>query len=260
MHFTFWGWDVAFDGQMQGDMNVKLVLDDREMALNPSDGSLFSIKDLDNLQRHSLSLTVQNASAGSLLSVNQARINASTFSDQITPSAQWDLPSNDGVFSYTGFVQQQSAGGSPSPTTYTSSAIGDTASVTFNGSTVLVYGPCGPSSGLIRVTIDDTPESVNTTTPVASSNCILYQSRGYSALNVHKLVVENQDGKPLSINHMSFFRVIEYSGTKSGANIAAVVGGVIGGIVFVAFLIVLYSMRSRQTRQKINKSFSTLCS
>jgi hypothetical protein len=77
------GWDVTFDGQVQGDMNVKFVLDDREMSFSPSDGSLFSIKDLDNLQKHSLSLTVQSASAGSLLSVNQARINASTFSDQL---------------------------------------------------------------------------------------------------------------------------------------------------------------------------------
>ncbi|KAG8719255.1 hypothetical protein FRC08_003264, partial [Ceratobasidium sp. 394] len=113
-------------------MNVKFVLDGIETTFNPANGTLFNIQALDNLKEHSLSLTVQSASAGSSLSVSHARINASTFSDDIFPSAQWDLPTNDGGFTWSGFTQQPSAAGSFSPTTYVSSAAGNTGAITFN--------------------------------------------------------------------------------------------------------------------------------
>ncbi|KAF8595409.1 hypothetical protein BDV93DRAFT_611414 [Ceratobasidium sp. AG-I] len=259
--FTFWGWDVAFDGRVQGNLGVKVVLDGKEMDFNPSSNdTLFNFQALDNLKEHNLQLSVQNAAAGSLLTINQARINASTFSDQILPSSQWDLPSNDGGFTWTGFQQQPSTSGSLSPTTYVSSTIGDKASFQFNGSTVLIYGPCGPSNGLVYVSIDGESNTVNTSTPIAADNCLLYQSRGYSALNLHQLEVMNQDGKSLGINHMQFFRVLEHTTGNSSTTPGAIVGGVIGGIVFVALCIVLYSLRSRKTRQKINKSFTVLCS
>jgi hypothetical protein len=77
------GWDVVFDGEVQGEMNLKLVLDGKDVSFSPSNGSLFTMNTLNNLKKHSLSLTVENASTGSLLSINQARINASTFSDQM---------------------------------------------------------------------------------------------------------------------------------------------------------------------------------
>ena len=77
------GWDVAFDGHIQGDLGVKVVLDGKEMDLSSSSNdTLFNFQALDNLKEHNIQLTVQNAAAGSLLTINQARINASTFSDQ----------------------------------------------------------------------------------------------------------------------------------------------------------------------------------
>ena len=125
---------------------------------------------------------------------------------------------------------------------------------------MLIYGPCGPSNGLLNVAIDGESSTVNTSTPIAADNCLLYQSKGYSALNLHQLEVTNQDGKSLGINHLQFFRVLEHTTGNSSTTPGAIVGGVIGGIVFVALCIVLYSLRSRQTRQKINKSFTVLCS
>jgi hypothetical protein len=261
LSFSFWGWDVAFDGQIQGTMNVKFVLDGIETSLNPSNGTLFDIKALDNLKEHSLSLTVQNASAGSLLSVNQARINASTFSDKAIPFSQWTLPTNDGALTWSGFMQQPSAAGSFSPTTYVSSAAGSTGAMTYNGSTVLIFGPCNPSSGLLRVTIDGSDTTtVNTSSPVTSNNCLLYQSQGYSALYLHTLSFTTEGDQPVGINHLQFFRVLEHSEGGDGVTPGAIVGGVIGGIVLIAVLIVAYSMRSRKTRQKINRAFTLLCS
>ncbi|KAG8730937.1 hypothetical protein FRC12_019991 [Ceratobasidium sp. 428] len=261
LNFNFWGWDVAFDGQVQGSMNVKFILDGLETTLNPANGTLFAIKDLDNLKEHSLSLTVQSAEPGSSLSVNQARINASTFSDDTFPFAQWELPSNDGAINWSGFTQQPSAAGSFSPATYVSSGVGNTGSMTYNGSTVIIYGPCSPTSGLLKVSIDNQDtQTVNTSSPITSSNCILYQSRGYSALALHTLSFSSESDAPVSINHLSFFRVLEHSDSGDGVAPGAIVGGVIGGIVLIAILIVAYSMRSRKTRQKINRAFTMLCS
>ncbi|KAG9098719.1 hypothetical protein FRC07_010598 [Ceratobasidium sp. 392] len=261
LNFNFWGWDVAFDGQIQGNMSVKFILDGIETNLNPTNGTLFDITSLDNLKEHSLSLTVQSAEPGSSLSVNQARINASTFSDDIFPFAQWELPSNDGAINWNGFTQQPSAAGSFSPTTYVSNGAGSTGSMTYNGSTVFLYGPCSPTSGLLRVSIDNADtQTVNTSSPITSPNCILYQARGYSALSLHTVSWSTEGDAPVSINHLSFFRVLEHADSGNGVAPAAVVGGVIGGIVLVAILIVAYSMRSRKTRQKINHAFTMLCS
>lgn len=128
------------------------------------------------------------------------------------------------------------------------------------GSTVLVYGPCGPQNGLVSFSIDGAATSVNTSSPVAADNCLLFLSQGYSALNLHQLEITNQEGRPLSFNHLQFLRVLEHTTGSSSTTPGAIVGGVIGGIVFVALCIVLYSLRSRKTRQKINKSFALLCS
>ncbi|KAG8742429.1 hypothetical protein FRC10_001443 [Ceratobasidium sp. 414] len=261
LSFSFWGWDVAFDGQIQGTMNVKFVLDGIETSFNPANGTLFDVKDLDNLKEHSLSLTVQSASAGSSLNVSQARINASTYSDDIFPFSHWDLPTNDGAFTWSGFAQQPSAAGSLSPTTYVSSAAGNTGAITYNGSTVLIFGPCNPASGLLRVSIDGSDTiTVNTSSPVTSNNCLLYQSQGYSALALHTLSFTTEGDQPVGINHLEFFRVLEHSDGGDGVTPGAIVGGVIGGIVLIAILIVAYSMRSRKTRQKINRAFTVLCS
>lgn len=55
------------------------------------------------------------------------------------PSDEWELNSNESVFSYTGFVQQASPSGLASPTNYISSSAGDTASLQFNGQPIRVH-------------------------------------------------------------------------------------------------------------------------
>ncbi|KAG9077933.1 hypothetical protein FRC06_008627 [Ceratobasidium sp. 370] len=151
--------------------------------------------------------------------------------------------------------------GSLSPTTYVSSGAGNTGAITYNGSTVLIFGPCNPTSGLLRVSIDGSDTiTVNTSSPISSNNCLLYQSPGYSALALHTLSFTTEGDQPVGINHLEFFRVLEHSDGGDGVTPGAIVGGVIGGIVLIAVLIVAYSMRSRKTRQKINRAFTVLCS
>jgi hypothetical protein len=62
-------------------MDVKLTFDGQEMLWDPSNGTLFSFKApitaIDKPYR--ISLKVLNASADALLTVNQARVNGSTF-------------------------------------------------------------------------------------------------------------------------------------------------------------------------------------
>lgn len=72
-------------------MNIQVLLDGQAVALNPSsNGTLFSVPFLSD-RNHSISLSVLSASSGSLLSINQARINASTFTDQMYVSRFLDL-------------------------------------------------------------------------------------------------------------------------------------------------------------------------
>ncbi|QRV88129.1 hypothetical protein RhiJN_16147 [Ceratobasidium sp. AG-Ba] len=259
--FSFYGWDVAFDGQVQGDMSIKLAVDGIDTSLTSTPGSIFELKGLEPFKQHLVELSVHSASSGSLLSVSQARVNGSTFSDLRQDRAIWDLPTNDGSVTWNGFQQQPSASGSFSPTTYVSSKAGDTGSVQFNGSAVTIYGPCSPTSGLLRVQLDSNEAvTVNTSSPITSPNCLLYQTPGFSALSIHTLSVTSADQNPVSINHFEFCRVFAFASTTNNVAPGAIVGGVIGGIVLIAILIVVYSMRSRKTRQKVNRAFSMFCS
>ncbi|CAE6534437.1 unnamed protein product [Rhizoctonia solani] len=252
-------------GKVDGDMKLQLIRNGKEEAINPSGDILFTTpgdaaKSDDDLHQN-LTIKVIEASNGARLTVNKAFINGSSFVTDPFPSDRWTLASNDGALKYTGFVQQQATTGLPSPTTYVSSAVGDKVFMQYNGSAFTIYGPCGPSNGLMRVIIDGKEDTTNTTKPFQSDDCLLYQSPGMSSNNLHTLEIDNVDGRTLAINHIEFFRIL-INGNSSGATMtgAKIVGIVIGVIVGVAALIILYSTRSRKSRQKINNSWKIFCS
>lgn len=77
------GHDIAFDGNVRGDMQVQVTLDGNVVNWDPSGDVLFSIHGVDNLVQHMLSLRVANTAANAHLTINQVRINGSAFTDMM---------------------------------------------------------------------------------------------------------------------------------------------------------------------------------
>ncbi|KEP48659.1 putative P12 domain protein [Rhizoctonia solani 123E] len=250
--FQFWGWDVVFDGNVKGNMSIELLRDGEREMWNPSEDTLFSRHGLpfDDMSLQNITLRVLDASPDSELTIKQARVNGSSFVDDLWNTNRWIIPSNDTRLSYTGFVQQASLAQAESQTTYVSSQEGDTMSMQFNGSTLLIHGPCGPTNGLMKVTIDDQEATVNTSKPISSDDCLLFQAWGFSGARMHKLLVENTDGATLGIDRIEFFLPNDYprgahGGSSSTVAIAALA---VAGVIVISILVVsvVYLKTSKQ--------------
>ncbi|CAE6451260.1 unnamed protein product [Rhizoctonia solani] len=132
--FQYWGWDVAFDGYVKGNMSIQLLRDGVQAPWSPSEGTLFSLRGepTDYLYQHDIMLKVLDASTDAQLVVTRARVNASTYADIYIPADFWTIPSNDDMLVYTGFTPQVNVAHSGSPTTYISSKAGDMLSLQLN--------------------------------------------------------------------------------------------------------------------------------
>ncbi|CAE7122646.1 unnamed protein product [Rhizoctonia solani] len=209
LSFQYWGGGVALDGRVEGNMSTRFIRDGIEAARSHSGDTLFSWpdNDLDYLYLHDITLKVVDASPDARLTVTRVQVNGSSLSVISESTARWIVPSNKDGLRYIGFTQQASETQTGSSTTYVSSTAGDTMSMEFNGSSLLVYGPCGPDNGLMRVSIDGEQQIVNSSKPFACSDCLLFQARGLQPNHLKRLLIENVDGKTLGINRLELFRV-----------------------------------------------------
>ncbi|KEP45727.1 putative P12 domain protein, partial [Rhizoctonia solani 123E] len=250
--FQFWGWDVVFDGNVKGNMSIELLRDGEREMWNPSEDTLFSRHGLpfDDTSLQNITLRVLDASPDSELTIKQARVNGSSFIDALWNTNRWIIPSNDAGLSYTGFVQQASSVHAESQTAYVSSQVGDMMSMQFNGSTLLIHGPCGPTNGLMKVTIDDQEATVNTSKPISSDDCLLFQAWGLPRTKMHELLVENIDGTSLGINRIEFLRPTHYSwGAHRRSNPAVAIAALaVAGVIVISILVVsvVYLKTSKQ--------------
>lgn len=81
-HLThFAAYDIVFDGTVQGDMQVQVLLDDTEVDWSPSGSVLLGLHDLTFTPQHSVLLKILDASDGARLTINQVRVNGSTITD-----------------------------------------------------------------------------------------------------------------------------------------------------------------------------------
>ncbi|KAJ1303578.1 hypothetical protein OPQ81_011761 [Rhizoctonia solani] len=255
LSFQFWGWDVALDGDVKGNMSIQLFRDGVQELWKPSGDTLFSLKSgpIDQLYQHNITLKVVDASTDAQLTVTQARVNGTAFADIYVPADRWIISSSDDSLKYTGFTQQNSVVSVGSSTKHTSSKAGDTVSMQFNGSTLFVYGPCGPASGLMTVTIDDRQQTVNTSKPFASDDCLLFQAWGMPVVRLHELLIENTDGRILSIDRLEFFRILAF-GVGSGHTLRAIViiCAVVVAIALAAVVITVYVRRAVKKKQGVD--------
>lgn len=79
----FSGLDAAVEGTIQGDAKVQATVDGQPVDWNPSGDALLSVHGLDQFAQHNLTMKLVNVTAGSRLTVNQARVNGSTITDKM---------------------------------------------------------------------------------------------------------------------------------------------------------------------------------
>ncbi|CAE7229178.1 unnamed protein product [Rhizoctonia solani] len=146
------GRDIEFDGSVEGNMSIQVLHNGMQTPWNPSGDTVYSLKGspIDGLYLQNITLKVLDAAAGARLTINKARVNGSSLSGSGSASDRWVVPSSADGLKYTGFIRHASVTSS----TYLSFTAGNTASMLFNGSSLLVYGPCGPDNGRMKVTID----------------------------------------------------------------------------------------------------------
>ncbi|CAE6492221.1 unnamed protein product [Rhizoctonia solani] len=249
LSFQYWGRDVAFDGDVKGNMSVQLIQDGIQVPWAPSGGALFGLKGnpIDIFYPHNITLKVLDASSDAQLSVTRARLNGSSFTNNQFPVENWIVPRNEDRLKYTGFAQKTNASQIEASTTRVSSQAGDSLFMQFNGSTILVYGPCGPGNGLMRVTIDGRQQTVNTSKPFASSDCLLFEAWGLTSTYFHRLLVENVDGRTLGINRFELFRVLFYGGPEISDRTVQVACGIAS--VFVAGIVMMGVYMGRSVKK-----------
>ncbi|EUC54496.1 P12 domain protein, putative [Rhizoctonia solani AG-3 Rhs1AP] len=254
LSFQFRGWDVAFDGNVKGNMSIELFRDGAKETWNPSIDTLFRFHGpaIDDMHLQNITLKVLDASPDAELTIKQARVNGSSFADAEWDSDRWIIPSNDAQMSYTGFVQQASSVQAGSQTTYVSSQAGDAMSMQFNGSTLLIHGPCGPTNGLMKVKIDDQEATVNTSKPITSDDCLLFQAWAFPRTKMHELRVENVNGAALGINRLEFFTVTPYGkGGKGTSGNGSIVAGIVIVVVFTVMAVVVLTWKVHKKKKNV---------
>ncbi|CAE6444636.1 unnamed protein product [Rhizoctonia solani] len=287
MTFQFYGSGITFEGNVKGNMSIQLWQDEVEELWNPSKNTLLEFRAplLGDLAMHNITLKVLDASPDAELTVSQARVDGSSFADrlwssdrwaisnyklQASPlsladhfwaSDRWAISSNDVQLSYTGFAQQASTTQSRLQTTSVSSKAGDTMSMQFNGSTFLIHGPCGPTNGLMKVTVDGHESTVNTSKPLVSDDCVLFQAWAESPSYMHQMTVENVDGTILGISRVEFFKIDlhrrEASGRLDASLAMLVVAAIILGLTPVLSCIYLAnSKQGKRLRRMFKEMFS----
>ncbi|CAE6512374.1 unnamed protein product [Rhizoctonia solani] len=255
--FQYWGSDVAFDGNVKGNMSVEFLLDGVSKTWSPSTDMLFRLhgEGNDNLRLQNLTLRVLDAAPDSELTIKQARVNGSSFTADVWGLDRWIIPSNDMGLRYTGFVQQPSSIQAGSQTTYVSSKAGDTMSTQFNGSALLIHGPCGPTNGLVKVKINDKEATVNTSKPIPSDDCLIFQSWGFPSTAMHELRVENVDGAALGINRVEFFLVSPYVNKGNSRDPGgALVAGIVIVVVFTVLAVIIITFRFKKKKMVVRQT------
>ncbi|CAE6455004.1 unnamed protein product [Rhizoctonia solani] len=246
------GWGAALDGTVEGNMTIQVTRDGQQEWWNSSKSTLFTIgaSALDQHYLHNVTLRVVDASPDALLTVTQVRINGSSFGDGLFDYDRWMLAGDNPAVKYTGFTQRPRPG---SLTTYASTTAGDKVYLSWNGSAVLLYGPCGPcgpSNGLVRVGIDGFDRNLNLSRPFQSDDCLLFQSHGMTSHAYHRLEIENLDGGLLVLGRMEFMRVSNFKPPGPISTIGEMMLIMLAVLVVSMGVVVVYTAMTQRTAKK----------
>ncbi|QRV80270.1 dUTPase domain-containing protein [Ceratobasidium sp. AG-Ba] len=274
MELKFWGSRIELAGVLTGGMELTWELDgssrspdsgatslesDDSVGQKLGGGLLGVFSGLDSSHEHTLRFTAKPSLSSAMLAFEGAIVTVGTgvvggqmsrtYLDIDNPAYNITLP--------PGVVDPQ----------FESTKLpGSSVSLTFNGTQVLLYGPCYASNGAYTITLDNEPAVVYNASlnaysappaaPVAAS-CLRYISPPLSPDKPHLVSMANNDqGRETNLD---WVLVVGNSGglavekSKKGSNVGAIVGAVVGSLALVLALVVLFFLirRRRQKGKKI---------
>jgi hypothetical protein len=118
------------------------------------------------------------------------------------------------------------------------------------GSMILLYGPCGPSNGIMRVTLDRYEFTSNTSKPLQSDDCLLFQSPGLSPSFYHELEIENVDGRAFSLNRVEILRGGSLVSPGSGNTISEIVGIMLFVVLLAVGVVTVYTAMTKKSTKR----------
>jgi LPXTG-motif cell wall-anchored protein len=141
-----------------------------------------------------------------------------------------------------------------------SKTLGDTATLSFNGSAIVVYGPCFQECGAYTVTLDGSAKTYNgsityTNPSKYSQNCLRYFAAGLDPAKQHTITVSNAEKD--RVTALTSFQVIQITGGSPLGSVARrklgageVAGSVLGALVglILALLAFFIFWRKRRSR------------
>ncbi|KDN41053.1 hypothetical protein RSAG8_07759, partial [Rhizoctonia solani AG-8 WAC10335] len=94
-------------------------------------------------------------------------------------------------------------------------------------------------------------QTVNTSTPFVSNDCLLFQAWGIPISTRSQILIENVDGGMLSINRFDAFRVQLFTTGASSVKRATIIAcGILGSIGVSAVTIIVYARRKRKVERE----------
>ncbi|EJU05399.1 hypothetical protein DACRYDRAFT_19910 [Dacryopinax primogenitus] len=275
---TFNGNGIAFYGNVTNSMTVTLSIDGGGNVTEAFDSVNQVLGSAQGLSSgaHTALLSVSPSSPAALLFFNQAVISYDTglanaqpditYVDDLNPSisygAYWfDYPN------YTNSSQSNATG-----TFHASNAYNTTASLRFNASAVLLYGPCYAATGLFEVDVTPGPGTTVLNTTAAGpqvgahvfQNCLRYFAMGLDPTVERTISMTNiENGTYATLDYVELVGLSSAgpgasgsgaSGTtggggSSGTNIGPIVGGVVGGVGGLCLILLLFLLYRRHQQK-----------
>ncbi|KAF8713239.1 hypothetical protein RHS03_00732, partial [Rhizoctonia solani] len=240
----FWGWGVALEGSIKGDMDIGIFRDGTRLPWSPFGGTLASIRGgaTDQSYLHNVTLKVINASSEAELTVTQARVNGSSFGDVILNADRWIVPSDDTRLSCTGFTQHAGAAKAGSSTTYISSK--------------------SRRQSIYALQCLDISYPRTMRPREWSNKGIDRRARvnGFPALKEHDLLIENMGGM-LGIDRLEFFWLDTFGERNSRSNAdkknVTIGVGIMIGILLVVVGLTIYFKNSSK---RFGRAYKVFCS
>lgn len=183
--------------------------------------------------------------------------------DFVTITRETDITANttlttvdDAGFEYSGdaWALAQNMAGYRNSTAHVTSTQGATATLTFSGSEVFLYGGAGPSYGTFQVQIDDqSGVTFNVTKDESHQGLLLFTASGLGA-GSHKLTVTNlQGGRFLDIDYAEYMPHVRSS---RGTLAPGVIGGIVAGAAVALALLLLLAWHLLRKRKQGSEKFN----
>ncbi|KAL7417996.1 hypothetical protein BDY24DRAFT_373741 [Mrakia frigida] len=213
-------------------------LDSTTSSPEPAGSLLASFDSLDSGTPHTLSLEVTGAGTAEddWAGIGQVILTVPVGSGQSNLTYD-DADTNYFVYGGTWGVGAAASQGTYLQTTTYTQQKSATATVTFTGSAVYLYGSIQPDHGLYTISVDgeDSGATYNGSSKAGFVQQLLFFGSGYESEEEHTLVITDSDGTKLDVDYVvvlgatSSERVKRIAGISVGAASAAII---VGSIVF----------------------------